>query len=42
MRASPLPLCDIRRGDDGVTGWLHWVAVGREYQGRGLSKPLII
>ena len=23
------------------SGWLHWVAVRREYQGRGLSKPLI-
>lgn len=22
-------------------GWLHWVAVRREYQGKGLSKPLI-
>lgn len=22
-------------------GWLHWVAVCREYQGKGLSKPLI-
>ena len=26
-----------RSGD----GWLHWVAVRREEQGRGLSKPLI-
>ncbi len=32
---------DIRSGDDGITGWLHWVAVRREEQGRGLSKPLI-
>ncbi len=23
------------------SGWLHWVAVKREYQGKGLSKPLI-
>lgn len=22
-------------------GWLHWVAVRREYQGRGLARPLI-
>lgn len=22
-------------------GWLHWVAIRREYQGRGLSRPLI-
>lgn len=32
---------DIRRDDDGVNGMLHWVAVRREDQGRGLSKPLI-
>lgn len=29
------------RSDDHTDGWLHWVAVKREYQGRGLSKPLI-
>lgn len=23
------------------TGWLHWVAVRRAYQGQGLSKPLV-
>ncbi len=33
---------DIRREDDGVNGMLHWVAVRREQQGRGLSKPLIL
>lgn len=27
--------------DDGILGWLHWVAVRREDQGRGISKPLI-
>ncbi|MBR6028204.1 MAG: GNAT family N-acetyltransferase [Clostridia bacterium] len=32
---------DVRGEDDGVTGWLHWVAVRRESQGLGLSKPLI-
>lgn len=32
---------DIRTGDDGRTGWLHWVAVRRDHQGLGLSKPLI-
>ena len=32
---------DIRRKDDGVNGMLHWVAVRREDQGHGLSKPLI-
>jgi GNAT superfamily N-acetyltransferase len=31
---------DIRRPDDGVNGMLHWVAVRRDHQGRGLSKPL--
>lgn len=24
-----------------MDGWLHWVAVRREYQGKGLAKPLI-
>lgn len=32
---------DIRKGDDGQSGWLHWVAVRRDAQGLGLSKPLI-
>ena len=32
---------DIRKGDDGQIGWLHWVAVRRDAQGLGLSKPLI-
>ena len=32
---------DIYTGDDGETGWLHWVAVRRDAQGLGLSKPLI-
>ncbi|MBQ8596156.1 MAG: GNAT family N-acetyltransferase [Lachnospiraceae bacterium] len=27
--------------DKSGAGWLHWVAVRREYQGRGLAKPLI-
>lgn len=27
--------------DNSGAGWLHWVAVKREYQGKGLSKPLI-
>ena len=27
--------------DTSNDGWLHWVAVKREYQGKGLSKPLI-
>ena len=28
-------------GRDTSNGWLHWMAVKREYQGNGLSKPLI-
>ena len=32
---------DVQTGDDGKTGWLHWVAVRRDAQGQGLSKPLI-
>ena len=32
---------DVRRPDDGVNAMLHWVAVKRECQGRGLSKPLV-
>lgn len=32
---------DIYGRDTSGDGWLHWVAVRREYQGKGLSKPLI-
>lgn len=32
---------DINGKDKSGGGWLHWVAVKREYQGKGLSKPLI-
>lgn len=32
---------DITGRDKSGDGWLHWVAVRREYQGKGLSKPLI-
>jgi len=32
---------DITGRDRSGDGWLHWVAVRRECQGRGLSKPLI-
>lgn len=32
---------DITNRDQSGDGWLHWVAVRREYQGKGLSKPLI-
>lgn len=32
---------DVFGRDKSGDGWLHWVAVRREYQGKGLSKPLI-
>lgn len=32
---------DVTNRDKSGSGWLHWVAVRREYQGKGLSKPLI-
>ena len=32
---------DIYGNDQTNAGWLHWVAVAREFQGRGLAKPLI-
>ena len=41
MLATATAFYDIRTGDDGKTGWLHWVAVRRDAQGQGLSKPLI-
>lgn len=31
----------ITNRDKSGDGWLHWVAVRREFQGKGLSKPLI-
>lgn len=32
---------DIYGRDQSGAGWLHWVAVRREDQGRGLARPLI-
>lgn len=32
---------DVLGRDTSGDGWLHWVAVHREYQGKGLSKPLV-
>ena len=32
---------DVIRGDPSGAGWVHWVAVRRDHQGRGLSKPLV-
>lgn len=39
--ATATAFYDIRGIDQSGDGWLHWVAVRREYQGRGLAKPLI-
>ncbi len=32
---------DVIHGDPSGAGWVHWVAVRRDCQGRGLSKPLV-
>lgn len=32
---------DVIHGDPSGSAWLHWVAVRRDRQGRGLSKPLV-
>lgn len=32
---------DVEGEETGDSGWLHWVAVRKDHQGRGLSKPLI-
>lgn len=39
--ATATAFCDITGRDQSSSGWLHWVAVRREEQGKGLSKPLI-
>lgn len=39
--ATATAFYDISGKDKSGAGWLHWVAVKREYQGKGLSKPLI-
>lgn len=39
--ATATAFFDIRGIDQSGDGWLHWVAVRRDAQGRGLSKPLI-
>lgn len=39
--ATATAFYDISGKDQSGDGWLHWVAVRREYQGRGLAKPLI-
>lgn len=39
--ATATAFYDINKKDKFGSGWLHWVSVKREYQGKGLSKPLI-
>ena len=39
--ATATALYDVFGNDKSGDGWLHWVSVKREYQGKGLSKPLI-
>jgi len=39
--ATATAFYDIYGRDQDNAGWLHWVAVRRDHQGRGLSKPLI-
>ena len=39
--ATATAFYDVTCRDQSGAGWLHWVAVRRDYQGRGLSKPLI-
>lgn len=39
--ATATALYDVRGIDKSGDAWLHWVAVRREEQGKGLSKPLI-
>ena len=39
--ATATAFYDIRGIDQSGAGWLHWVAVKREEQGKGLSKPMI-
>ena len=39
--ATATAFYDVTGRDTSGAGWLHWVAVKRSYQGKGLSKPLI-
>ena len=39
--ATATAFYDVIHGDPSGSAWLHWVAVRREYQGQGLSKPLV-
>ena len=39
--ATATAFYDVIGHDPSGSGWMHWVSVRREYQGRGLSRPLI-
>lgn len=39
--ATATAFYDVFGRDRSGAGWLHWVSVRRDHQGRGLSKPLI-
>ena len=39
--ATATAFYDVTGRDNSGAGWLHWVAVRRDYQGMKLSKPLI-
>jgi len=39
--ATATAFYDVTGRDTSGAGWLHWVAVKRSHQGKGLSKPLI-
>ena len=39
--ATATAFYDIDGKDGPETGWLHWVAVKRSHQGKGLAKPLL-
>lgn len=39
--ATATAFYDVIHGDASGSAWLHWVAVRRDCQGRGLSKPLV-
>ena len=38
--ATATAFFDPKNPDDG-NAWLHWVAVRRDYQGKGLARPII-
>lgn len=39
--ATATALYDVFGRDKTKAGWMHWVAVSREYQGRKMARPLI-